>query len=138
MCVCLCACVCTCVCVCVPVYVCVYLCMCVCMSVCMCVYLYVCVCGCMQQGPGQGQWRYLSAVSSSVDVSGLQRGTQYQVQVRARTMAGYGNFSPASSFHTLPDGEASPRLLSGLLEPVDVDVVFDVVVVQKARAAHTS
>uniref|UniRef100_A0A8C2ZMQ8 receptor protein-tyrosine kinase n=1 Tax=Cyclopterus lumpus TaxID=8103 RepID=A0A8C2ZMQ8_CYCLU len=34
----------------------------------------------------------------------LRRATQYEVQVRARTMAGYGSFSPAAMFHTLPDG----------------------------------
>lgn len=34
----------------------------------------------------------------------LRRATQYEVQVRARTMAGYGSFSPAAVFGTLPDG----------------------------------
>uniref|UniRef100_A0A8C9S371 receptor protein-tyrosine kinase n=1 Tax=Scleropages formosus TaxID=113540 RepID=A0A8C9S371_SCLFO len=38
--------------------------------------------------------------------------TQYEVQVRARTMAGYGNFSPAMSFHTLPNGKEKPWLQS--------------------------
>uniref|UniRef100_A0A672GZ93 receptor protein-tyrosine kinase n=1 Tax=Salarias fasciatus TaxID=181472 RepID=A0A672GZ93_SALFA len=33
----------------------------------------------------------------------LRRATQYEVQVRARTMAGYGSFSPAAVFRTLPD-----------------------------------
>lgn len=35
----------------------------------------------------------------------LRRATQYEVQVRARTQAGYGSFSPAAIFRTLPDGE---------------------------------
>lgn len=35
----------------------------------------------------------------------LRRATQYEVQVRARTLAGYGSFSPATIFRTLPDGK---------------------------------
>lgn len=35
----------------------------------------------------------------------LRRATQYEVQVRARTQAGYGSFSPAIVFRTLPDGK---------------------------------
>lgn len=41
----------------------------------------------------------------------LRRATQYEVQVRARTMAGYGSFSPAAVFRTLPDGKKRPCLL---------------------------
>lgn len=35
----------------------------------------------------------------------LRRATQYEVQVRAHTAAGYGSFSPAAVFRTLPDGK---------------------------------
>uniref|UniRef100_A0A3P8V9N8 receptor protein-tyrosine kinase n=1 Tax=Cynoglossus semilaevis TaxID=244447 RepID=A0A3P8V9N8_CYNSE len=42
--------------------------------------------------------------SSSMVLTGLQQGTQYQVQVRARSQAGYGSFSSSSTFSTQPDG----------------------------------
>uniref|UniRef100_A0A3Q2WDP6 receptor protein-tyrosine kinase n=1 Tax=Haplochromis burtoni TaxID=8153 RepID=A0A3Q2WDP6_HAPBU len=35
----------------------------------------------------------------------LRRASQYEVQVRARTQAGYGSFSPPTIFRTLPDGK---------------------------------
>uniref|UniRef100_A0A671TXB2 receptor protein-tyrosine kinase n=1 Tax=Sparus aurata TaxID=8175 RepID=A0A671TXB2_SPAAU len=50
------------------------------------------------------KWQYVSSRSSSVVLTGLQRAGQYQVQVRARSQAGYGSFSAESSFNTLPDG----------------------------------
>ncbi|CAI5643746.1 ephrin type-B receptor 4a [Oreochromis niloticus] len=37
----------------------------------------------------------------------LRRASQYEVQVRARTQAGYGSFSPPIIFRTLPDGRDS-------------------------------
>ncbi|MEQ2159615.1 hypothetical protein GOODEAATRI_024823, partial [Goodea atripinnis] len=52
----------------------------------------------------EGLWEYLPSKSSSVVLTGLQRATQYQVQVRAQSQAGYGSFSALSSFSTLPDG----------------------------------
>lgn len=56
--------------------------------------------------------RYRESDSNQVVLSDLRRATQYEVQVRARTMAGYGSFSPAASFRTLPDGKERPRLHS--------------------------
>lgn len=55
---------------------------------------------------------YRESDSNQVVLSDLRRATQYEVQVRARTMAGYGSFSPAASFRTLPDGKERPRLHS--------------------------
>uniref|UniRef100_A0A3Q2XAZ3 receptor protein-tyrosine kinase n=1 Tax=Hippocampus comes TaxID=109280 RepID=A0A3Q2XAZ3_HIPCM len=61
----------------------------------------------------QYQLRYCEKVRASVSthkltsyavLTDLRRATQYEVQVRARTMAGYGSFSPAAVFRTLPDG----------------------------------
>ncbi len=40
-------------------------------------------------------------------MSDLRRATQYEVQVRARTLGGYGSFSQAVVFRTLPDGKKS-------------------------------
>uniref|UniRef100_H3CG87 receptor protein-tyrosine kinase n=1 Tax=Tetraodon nigroviridis TaxID=99883 RepID=H3CG87_TETNG len=62
-----------------------------------------------KDGEEAGRWRYVSSKSSSVVVTGLQGALQYQVQVRARSGAGYGSFSPASTFNTLPDGTTLSR-----------------------------
>ncbi|KAM9836795.1 ephrin type-B receptor 4b-like [Aulostomus maculatus] len=64
-----------------------------------------------KDGEEAGQWQYVSSRSSSVVLSGLQRAEQYLVQVRARSQAGYGSFSVASSFNTLPDGVAHSQLV---------------------------
>uniref|UniRef100_A0A8C7HEV9 receptor protein-tyrosine kinase n=1 Tax=Oncorhynchus kisutch TaxID=8019 RepID=A0A8C7HEV9_ONCKI len=55
--------------------------------------------------------------SNQVVLSDLRRATQYEVQVRARTMAGYGSFSPAASFRTMPDGKERPSLSATLAVP---------------------
>ncbi|XP_059933106.1 ephrin type-B receptor 4b-like isoform X1 [Gadus macrocephalus] len=49
-------------------------------------------------------WMYSLSDSSSIILSGLQRSSSYRVQVRARSQAGYGPFSPATSFSTQPEG----------------------------------
>ncbi|KAG7271657.1 hypothetical protein CRUP_022274, partial [Coryphaenoides rupestris] len=58
-----------------------------------------------RQNPEQQQCHYKESHGNQVVLSDLRRATQYEVQVRARTMAGYGSFSPAATFRTLPDGE---------------------------------
>ncbi|XP_041840653.1 ephrin type-B receptor 4b isoform X2 [Melanotaenia boesemani] len=63
------------------------------------------------EGEEAGQWQYVSSKSSSVVLTGLQRAAQYQVQVRGRSQAGYGSFSGASSFSTLPDGGGRSQLV---------------------------
>ena len=47
-------------------------------------------------------------------LSDLRRATQYEVQVRARTLVGYGSFSPAATFRTLPDGETGQSRTRGV------------------------
>uniref|UniRef100_A0A667X911 receptor protein-tyrosine kinase n=1 Tax=Myripristis murdjan TaxID=586833 RepID=A0A667X911_9TELE len=63
------------------------------------------------------QCHYRESDRNQVVLSDLRRATQYEVQVRARTMAGYGSFSPAAIFRTLPDGHDSPSqlLVTGIL-----------------------
>ncbi|KAI3375658.1 hypothetical protein L3Q82_003715 [Scortum barcoo] len=69
-----------------------------------------------EEGEEAGQWQYVSSRSSSVVLTGLQRAAQYQVQVRTRSQAGYGSFSTASTFNTLPDGVGHSHLvLTGVL-----------------------
>lgn len=58
----------------------------------------------LQEGEEAGQWEYVSSRSASVVLTSLQRAQRYQVQVRARSQAGYGTFGPAAVFNTLPDG----------------------------------
>uniref|UniRef100_A0A3B4CJJ5 receptor protein-tyrosine kinase n=1 Tax=Pygocentrus nattereri TaxID=42514 RepID=A0A3B4CJJ5_PYGNA len=48
-------------------------------------------------------WQYISSKVNSVVLNDLSRASQYRVQVRARTRAGYGHFSNTATFSTLPD-----------------------------------
>uniref|UniRef100_A0A672GZ96 receptor protein-tyrosine kinase n=1 Tax=Salarias fasciatus TaxID=181472 RepID=A0A672GZ96_SALFA len=47
------------------------------------------------------QCHYTESKRNQAVLTDLRRATQYEVQVRARTMAGYGSFSPAAVFRTL-------------------------------------
>ncbi|XP_060886671.1 ephrin type-B receptor 4b-like isoform X2 [Labrus mixtus] len=83
-----------------------------------------------KEGEEAGQWQYVSSRSSSVVLSGLQRAVQYEVQVRARSQAGYGSFSAASSFNTLPDGVGhSQMVLTGVLVSMGILLLVAVVMV---------
>ncbi|XP_058479626.1 ephrin type-B receptor 4b-like isoform X1 [Solea solea] len=64
-----------------------------------------------KDGEEAGQWQYVSSRSSSVVLTGLQRATQYRVQVRARSQAGYGSFSGVNSFSTQPDGARNSQMV---------------------------
>ncbi|XP_037832560.1 ephrin type-B receptor 4b isoform X2 [Kryptolebias marmoratus] len=66
---------------------------------------------CRKDGEEPGQWQYVSSRSSSVVLMGLQRATQYQVQVRARSQVGFGPFSATRSLSTLPDGMSPSQLV---------------------------
>lgn len=66
----------------------------------------------LQHGSEAGQWRYVSTRSSSVVLTGLQPAAQYQVQVRARSQAGYGSFSALNNVGTKPDGRSLNRTQS--------------------------
>ncbi|KAG7484031.1 hypothetical protein MATL_G00044920 [Megalops atlanticus] len=61
--------------------------------------------------------RYKETVSNQVVLSDLRRATQYEVQVRARTMAGYGSFSKAYTFRTEPNEDTpdSQLMVTGVL-----------------------
>ncbi|XP_034034412.1 ephrin type-B receptor 4a isoform X2 [Thalassophryne amazonica] len=72
---------------------------------------------CEKERRSENQCHYKKSDRNQVVLSDLRRATQYEVQVRARTMAGYGSFSPAAVFHTLPDGQdsRSQLLVTGIL-----------------------
>ena len=76
-----------------------------CMWYIMYIKLYICL---SIQG---SDWMYSLSDRSSIVLSGLQRASSYRVQVRARSQAGYGPFSQATSFSTQPEGQETPRLL---------------------------
>ncbi|KAG1960498.1 ephrin type-B receptor [Pimephales promelas] len=76
-------------------------------------------------------WQYISSKSSSAVLNDLARGSQYQVQVRARTVAGYGHFSTTATISTLPDEEESPSrlMLTGVLVAIGLLILIAVVIV---------
>uniref|UniRef100_A0A9J7YVJ1 receptor protein-tyrosine kinase n=1 Tax=Cyprinus carpio carpio TaxID=630221 RepID=A0A9J7YVJ1_CYPCA len=76
-------------------------------------------------------WQYVSSKTNSMVLNELTRASQYQVQVRARTAAGYGHFSPATTISTLPDDEESPSrlLLTGVLVAIGLLILIAVVIV---------
>ncbi|XP_044196956.1 ephrin type-B receptor 4b isoform X1 [Thunnus albacares] len=83
-----------------------------------------------KDGEEAGQWQYVSSTSSSVVVPGLRRAQQYMVQVRARSQAGYGSFSTASSFNTLPDGVGHSQLVvTAVLVTMGILLLVAVVIV---------
>ncbi|XP_061595652.1 ephrin type-B receptor 4a-like [Cololabis saira] len=72
---------------------------------------------CEKERRSDDQCFYTESNMNQIVLTELRRATQYEVQVRARTLAGYGSFSPAATFHTLPDGHgsASQFLIPGIL-----------------------
>ncbi|XP_038587798.1 ephrin type-B receptor 4b-like isoform X4 [Micropterus salmoides] len=95
-----------------------------------------------KDGEEAGQWQYVSSRSSSVVLTGLRRATQYQVQVRAHSQAGYGSFSAASSFSTLPDGVGHSQLVvTGVLASMGILLLIAALMVavycyRRARASE--
>ena len=59
----------------------------------------------LQERRSDDQCLFTESKRNQAVLTDLRRATQYEVQVRARTLAGYGSFSPAAIFRTLPDGE---------------------------------
>ncbi|XP_061659157.1 ephrin type-B receptor 4a [Syngnathoides biaculeatus] len=72
---------------------------------------------CEKERRSEGLCHYTESNRNQAVLTDLRRATQYEVQVRARTMAGYGSFSPAAVFRTLPDGidSSSQFLVPGIL-----------------------
>uniref|UniRef100_A0A8C9SFR6 receptor protein-tyrosine kinase n=1 Tax=Scleropages formosus TaxID=113540 RepID=A0A8C9SFR6_SCLFO len=76
-------------------------------------------------------WRYTETPTTHAVLSDLRRATQYEVQIRARTPAGYGSFSPLVGFRTLPDEHApsSQLMVTGILVAAGTLLLLVVVVV---------
>nr|XP_043898025.1 ephrin type-B receptor 4a-like isoform X2 [Solea senegalensis] len=72
---------------------------------------------CEKERRSEDQCHYRESNRNQAVLTDLRRATQYEVQVRVRTVAGYGSFSPAAVFRTLPDGydSASQFLVPGVL-----------------------
>ncbi|CAL8304613.1 ephrin type-B receptor 4a isoform X1 [Gadus morhua] len=84
---------------------------------------------CEKERQSGEQCHYKESPGNQVVLSDLRRATQYEVQVRARTLVGYGSFSPAATFRTLPDGHDSPSqiLVTGVLVAVGLLLVIIVI-----------
>ncbi|XP_061089621.1 ephrin type-B receptor 4a-like isoform X2 [Conger conger] len=75
-------------------------------------------------------WRYTETKTNQVVLSELRRATQYEVQVRARTMAGYGIFSRTSVFRTLPDDESHSQLMvTGVLAAMGLLLLISIIAI---------
>uniref|UniRef100_A0A8B9HN08 receptor protein-tyrosine kinase n=2 Tax=Astyanax mexicanus TaxID=7994 RepID=A0A8B9HN08_ASTMX len=74
-------------------------------------------------------WQYITSKGNSLALTDLSRASQYRVQVRARTKAGYGHFSNTATFSTLPDGtEPNARLIvTGVLVATGLLILIIVV-----------
>lgn len=72
---------------------------------------------CEKERRSEDHCHYSESNRNQAVLTDLRRATQYEVQVRVRTMAGYGSFSPTAVFRTLPDGQdaASQFLVPGIL-----------------------
>ncbi|KAI2664062.1 Ephrin type-B receptor 4a [Labeo rohita] len=70
-----------------------------------------------ERGSEENSCHFMESGVNEVVLSDLRRATQYEVQVRARTLAGYGSFGQAVVFRTLPDEDdsSSPLLVTGIL-----------------------
>lgn len=81
------------------------------------------------RGAEEHSCRYKESDSNHVVLSDLRRATQYEVQIRARTQAGYSIFSQAKSFRTLPDEDdsSSPLLVTGILIAVGMLLLTTVI-----------
>uniref|UniRef100_A0A8C7X8B9 receptor protein-tyrosine kinase n=1 Tax=Oryzias sinensis TaxID=183150 RepID=A0A8C7X8B9_9TELE len=70
---------------------------------------------CEKDRRSDDQCFFTESSRNQVVLTDLRRATQYEVQVRARTQAGYGSFSPAAIFRTLPDDEFKDTYRAGTL-----------------------
>uniref|UniRef100_A0A3P8WW65 receptor protein-tyrosine kinase n=1 Tax=Cynoglossus semilaevis TaxID=244447 RepID=A0A3P8WW65_CYNSE len=72
---------------------------------------------CEKERHSEDQCHYQEFTRNQAVLTDLRRATQYEVQIRVRTVAGYGSFSPVAVFRTLPDGydAASQFLVPGIL-----------------------
>lgn len=61
--------------------------------------VYITVCLCLQD-QGEAIAHTMTAQRSNARIEGLKAGTPYVVQVRARTVAGYGRYSSPADFST--------------------------------------
>ncbi|XP_067464054.1 ephrin type-B receptor 4a-like isoform X1 [Thunnus thynnus] len=96
---------------------------------------------CEKERRSEDQCHYAESNINQAVLTDLRRATQYEVQVRARTMAGYGSFSPAAVFRTLPDGldSSSQFLVPGILIAVGMLllVTFVFVAAYCIRSRHS-
>uniref|UniRef100_A0A8C6L056 receptor protein-tyrosine kinase n=1 Tax=Nothobranchius furzeri TaxID=105023 RepID=A0A8C6L056_NOTFU len=95
---------------------------------------------CEKERRSESQCFYTESNRSQAVLTDLRRATQYEVQVRARTLAGYSSFSPAAVFRTLPDGHdsASQFLVPGILIAVGMLLLVIFVFVASSKMSFLS
>ncbi|KAK5887555.1 hypothetical protein CesoFtcFv8_016150 [Champsocephalus esox] len=86
---------------------------------------------CEKERRSEDQCHYTESNKNQAVLTDLRRATQYEVQVRVRTMGGYGSFSPAAFFCTLPDSHdsAAQFLVPGILIAVGMLLLVTFVLV---------
>ncbi|XP_055073640.2 ephrin type-B receptor 3 isoform X5 [Misgurnus anguillicaudatus] len=85
-----------------------------------------------EKDQGEAIAHTMTAQRSSARIEGLKPGTPYVVQVRARTVAGYGRYSSASDFSTNHQAESDKTLqeqLPLIVGSLTAGLVFIIVVV---------
>ncbi|XP_060910735.1 ephrin type-B receptor 4a-like isoform X2 [Labrus mixtus] len=94
---------------------------------------------CEKERRGEDQCHYSESNRNQAVLTDLRRASQYEVQVRVRTMAGYGSFSPKAVFRTLPDGQdaASQFLVPGILIAVGMLLLVTFVFVAAYCIRHS-
>lgn len=75
-----------------------------------------------QERRGEDQCHHTESKRNQAVLTDLRRATPYEVQVRVHTEAGYGSFSPASVFHTLPDGEEKTKKKHSGLQNISEEI----------------
>lgn len=71
----------------------------------------------LQQGQSDGIANTVTSQKNSVRLDGLKANARYMVQVRARTVAGYGRYSLPTEFQTTAEGGRCQHWAASIAQP---------------------
>lgn len=71
----------------------------------------------LQQGQNDGIANTVTSQKNSVRLDGLKANARYMVQVRARTVAGYGRYSLPTEFQTTAEGGRYQHWAASIPQP---------------------
>lgn len=74
----------------------------------------------LQQGQNDGIANTVTSQKNSVRLDGLKANARYMVQVRARTVAGYGRYSLPTEFQTTAEGGRYQHWAASITQPSHV------------------